>query len=566
MHRLDSRGPSSPGVVSNGGKAILGLTVLTLALTVFADTRPNVILVMADDMGWAQTGYYGYPHMRTPNLDDMAASGLRMDRFYAGAPSCTPTRASVMTGRTNDRTGGFRVGHAINKQEKMLSTAFRDAGYSTAHFGKWHLNEAAPPGHPLPTDDPHNPGELGFDYWLSATSGFDRFSLEGGGFELSRNGAVERFDGDGSEVIVAEALKYIGTQVAAKKPVFVVIWYSAPHGPWEGSEEDVAPFLGVVDRTSANMLGEIVAIDRSIGHLRQGLKDLGIADNTLVWFTSDNGGTPDIDYPANCSDDIDPDLTSDEAREFGCYRGVHPDSGGHLRGFKKDFYEGGLRVPTIVEWPAGIEPRVSNFPAGTVDMFPTLIDVAGLSPDSINKVHDGISLAPVFKSEPARREQPLGFRASGGRMWLDNDWKLVQNVTYKPDGTNAPQPHELYNVIGDPGEAQNLIDLYPERAAAHAQTTGCLEPVGEPQRVGLGLSRGQGPSHGAGAQPRARRAPTCPDEGMGGRSDQSLEGPHQTNGRGDDWHLEPRRPRPLPGFPHRTHSAASRGRVVARGL
>ena len=464
MHRLDCRGLRNSSVVTDGGKKILGLMALMLACTVFADTRPNVILVMADDMGWAQTGYYGYPHMKTPNLDDMAASGLRMDRFYAAAPSCTPTRASIMTGRSNDRTGGFRVGHSINKQEKMLSTAFRDAGYSTAHFGKWHLNGAAPRGHQLPTDDPHNPGELGFDYWLSATSGFDRFSLEGGGFELSRNGTVERFQGDGSEVIVDEALKYIGTQVAAKKPVFVVIWYSAPHGPWEGSEEDIAPFLKVLDRTSANMLGEIVAIDRSIGHLRQGLEDLGIADNTLVWFTSDNGGTPNIDYPANCSADIDPDLTSDEAREFGCYRGVHPDSTGHLRGFKKDFYEGGLRVPTIVEWPAGIAPRVSNFPAGTVDMFPTLIDVAGLSPDSINEVHDGISLAPVFKSEPARRDQPLGFRASDGRMWLDNDWKLVQNVTYRPDGSINQERYELYNVIGDPSEEHNLIDLYPERA------------------------------------------------------------------------------------------------------
>ncbi|MDE0225401.1 MAG: sulfatase-like hydrolase/transferase [Gammaproteobacteria bacterium] len=467
MHQIDRQWGKlkAPHIAANASKIILGVAALVLAGSAFADTKPNVILLMADDMGWAQTGYYGYPHMKTPNLDDMAASGLRMDRFYAGAPSCTPTRASVMTGRTNDRTGGFRVGHAINKQEKMLSTAFRDAGYSTAHFGKWHLNEAAPPGHPLPTDDPHHPGELGFDYWLSTTSGFDRFSLEGGGFELSRNGTVERFDGDGSEVIVAEALKYIAGEAAANKPVFVVIWYSAPHGPWEGSAEDIAPFLGVVDRTSANMLGEIVAIDRSIGHLRQGLKDLGIADNTLVWFTSDNGGTPDIDYPANCSADIDPNLTSDEAREFGCYRGVHPDSGGHLRGFKKDFYEGGLRVPTIVEWPAGIEPRVSNFPSGTVDMFPTLIDVAGLSPDSINKVHDGISLAPVFKSEPARREQPLGFRASGGRMWLDNDWKLVRNVTYRPGGSITQEPYELYNVIGDPSEEHNLIDTYPERAA-----------------------------------------------------------------------------------------------------
>ena len=464
MHRLDWRASSNSRVVSNGGKTILGLAALVLACNVFADTRPNVILLMADDMGWAQTGYYGHPVMKTPNLDDMAESGLRMDRFYAGAPSCTPTRASVLTGRTNDRTGAFRVGHAINKQERMLSTAFQDAGYSTAHFGKWHLNQAGTKGHPLPADDPHGPGQLGFDYWLSTTSGFDRFSMEGGGFELSRNGAREKFQGDGSEVVVDEALKYISTQVAEKKPVFIVIWYSAPHGPWEASEEDIKPFLGVVDRTSAHMHGEIVAIDRSIGHLRQGLKDMGIADNTLVWFTSDNGGTPNLDYPSECSAAIDPDLTSDEAREFGCYRGVRPDSTGHLRGFKKDFYEGGLRVPTIVEWPAGIQPRTSNFPSGTVDIFPTLIDVAGLSPDSINKVHDGISLAGVFKSEPARRDQPLGFRASDGRMWLDNDWKLVQNVTFQPDNQSIKEPFELYNVIGDPKEEQNLIHLYPELA------------------------------------------------------------------------------------------------------
>ncbi len=463
MYRSDCRGPN-PNAASARATGLAALTVLMLAGSAWAGSSPNVILLMADDMGWAQTGYYGHPVMKTPNLDDMAKSGLRMDRFYAGAPSCTPTRASVMTGRTNDRTGAFRVGHAINKQEKMLSTAFRDAGYATAHFGKWHLNQAAVKDHPLPADDPHNPGRLGFDYWLSTTSGFDRFSLDGGGFELSRNGTVEQFQGDGSEVIVAEALTYIRARVAEKKPVFVVIWYSAPHGPWEAAEEDIEPFLGEVDRTSAHMLGEIVAIDRSIGHLRQGLKDMGIAANTLVWFTSDNGGTPNIDYPADCSATVDPNLSSEEARAFGCYRGVRPDSTGHLRGFKKDFYEGGLRVPTIVEWPAGIEPRVSNFPAGTVDMFPTLIDVAGLGPDSINKVHDGISLAPVFESEPARRDRPLGFRASDGRMWLDNDWKLVQNVTHIPDGESIQESFELYNIIGDPKEERNLIELYPEIA------------------------------------------------------------------------------------------------------
>ena len=113
----------------------------------------------------------------------------------------------------------------------------------------------------------------------------------------------------------------------------------------------------------------------------------------------------------------------------------------------------------VVEWPAGIKPRVSNFPSGTVDMFPTLIDIAGLSPDAINKVHDGISLAEVFKTEPTRRDQPIGFRANGGWMWLDNDWKIVKNADYIG---GEEYPYELYNVIGDPSEEQNLIDTYPE--------------------------------------------------------------------------------------------------------
>ena len=191
-----------------------------------AGSAPNVILLMADDMGWAQTSYYGHPILKTPNLDAMAANGLRMDRFYAGAPSCTPTRASVLTGRTNDRTGAFRVGQSINKQEKILSTAFQNAGYATAHFGKWHLNYSGVGlKHPLEADDPHNPGELGFSYWLSHTSGFDFFESSGGAFELSRMGQRETFMGDGSEVIVNEALQFISDQIQRDNPVFVVIWY-----------------------------------------------------------------------------------------------------------------------------------------------------------------------------------------------------------------------------------------------------------------------------------------------------------------------------------------------------
>jgi len=410
---------------------------------------------MADDMGWAQSSYYGHPMLKTPNLDDMASSGLRMDRFYAGAPSCTPTRATVLTGRTNDRTGAARVGHSINKQEKMLSTAFRDAGFSTAHFGKWHLNTVETPQHPLPADDPHNPGELGFDYFLSETNQFNLNPV------LSRNGERVQLQGEGSDVLVREALRFMTEQIARDRPVFVVIWFASPHRPFEALDVDAAPFKNSTDRVSADHHAEIVALDRAMGMLRKGLRELNIADDTLVWFTSDNGGLPNIDYPAGCGEAGRASGASESAAlADGCHMGVHPDSTGHLRGFKKDFYEGGLRVPGIIEWPARISPRVSDFPAATVDIFPTMIDVAGLDPDAINTVHDGISLVPVFSAEPARREQPLGFRASGGFMWLDNDWKLVNN-----GGKGSKAAWELFNIIGDPGEQQNLIDLYPDIAA-----------------------------------------------------------------------------------------------------
>ena len=354
------------------------------------DAPPNVVLLMADDMGWAQTGYYGHPVLRTPHLDAMAAAGLRMDRFYAGAPSCTPTRATVMTGRTNDCTGAFRVGDSINRQEKMLSTAFRQAGYATAHFGKWHLNDVHPAGdNPLPADDPHNPGELGFDYWLSHTNQFNVDPV------LSENGVPKPFEGDSSDL---DAIAEAGLRMDR-------FYAGAP---------SCTPTRATVMTGRTNSYGP--------------------------------------EHP-----------------------GVRPDTTGHLRGFKKDFYEGGLRVPTIIEWLGEIAPRISGFPASTMDIFPTLIEVAGLDPESINAVHDGISIAGVFDSEPARREQPIGFRASGGHAWLDNDVKLVRNYFSDPS-----DPFELYNVVDDPGEERDLMEEQPEIAARmRAELDGWNQSVDE---------------------------------------------------------------------------------------
>jgi len=188
--------------------------------------RPNIILIMTDDQGWGQTGYYQHPVLKTPNLDAMAANGLRFDRFYAGAPNCSPSRASVMTGRSNDRTAVFNHGYPLRLQEKTIAQALKKAGYRTGHFGKWHLSGYTGPGAPVLKDDPRNPGVFGFEEWLSVTNFFDMNPV------MSRNGQLEEFRGSSSDVAVTEALKFINRVAGENIPFFVVIWFGSPHSPW----------------------------------------------------------------------------------------------------------------------------------------------------------------------------------------------------------------------------------------------------------------------------------------------------------------------------------------------
>ncbi len=400
----------------------------TVASTPHVAPPAHVVLVMSDDQGWGQTGYYNHPILKTPHLDAMAANGLRLDRFYAGGPVCSPTRASVLTGRTHDRTGVLSHGDALRHQEKTLPQAMQNAGYATGHFGKWHLNGLRGAGAPILASDTHHPGTFGFDEWLSVTNFFDLNPI------LSRQGEFEDFRGDSSEIIVAEALDFIGRQQQSNHPSFTVIWYGSPHSPFLANPDDTKGF----DHLNANGQqhhGELVAMDRSIGTLRAGLRELGIADNTLVWFNSDNGGLP----------------------------GVGADSVGGLRGFKGSVYEGGLRVPGIVEWPAGIKPRISEYPSGVVDIFPTLAELVGIPSDRMGLPVDGISLVPLFTSDLTRREKPLPFQYNDKTVLIDNDDKLILN--------RKTGRLELYDLDADPHESTNLASSQPERAAALQQQT-----------------------------------------------------------------------------------------------
>ena len=230
-------------------KFLATITILTIALTglSFASPRPNIILIMTDDQGWGQTGYYKHPVLKTPNLDAMAANGLRFDRFYAGAPVCSPTRASVLTGRANNRTGVPSHGHALRLQEKTIAAALKQAGYATGHFGKWHLNGLRGPGAPILDEDPYGPKGFGFETWMTVTNFFDLDPLMG-----SAQG-VHQFKGDSSEIIVNQALSFIKKQKDAEKPFLVVIWDGSPHSPFEASEEDIAPFKDL-DKNSQKTL------------------------------------------------------------------------------------------------------------------------------------------------------------------------------------------------------------------------------------------------------------------------------------------------------------------------
>jgi len=316
--------------------------------------RPNIVLVMADDQGWGDTGYNGHPFVQTPTLDAMSKAGLKLDRFYSASPVCSPTRASVLSGRNPMRSKVLNHGHYIRAEEETLAELYQKAGYATGHFGKWHIGS-------VQKQSPVCPGNMGFDEWLTAPNFFDIDPW------LSEKGQAKQFKGVSSEIVVEHSLKFIEKQVKADKSFFTVVWFSAPHSPHKVLAPENKLYEG---KPSRAYFQEITEMDRTIGVLRDGIKELGVRDNTIVWFCSDNGGL------------------------------VKESSGGRER--KGSIYEGGLRVPSVIEWPNGIKPRSTSFPSFTSDMFPTLLDVCGIKRET-NHPLDGITLKDLFQKEMSVR-------------------------------------------------------------------------------------------------------------------------------------------------------------------
>jgi arylsulfatase A-like enzyme len=358
-----------PAVHSSRRRFLFGMAATATALSSCgqpsSEAKPNIVLCMADDQGYGDVGYYGHPVLKTPVLDEMAATALRFDRFYSAAPVCSPTRGSVLTGRHPNRFACFRWGHTLRPQEHTIAKALRKAGYTSGHFGKWHVGEVR-------ADSPVSPGAAGFDEWFSSPNFYENSPL------MSHNGKVVETSGEGSQVTVDAAIRFIRRAHEEGKPFLAVIWFGSPHAPHEALDADRKAYEDQEERLQ-HFYGEITAMDRAIGSLRDELRALGIADNTLHWYKSDNGALP-----------------------VGSTAG--------LRGRKAELEEGGIRVPAIIEWPARItQPRVTEVPCSTVDILPTLMAVAGVSDPVPVQPLDGISLLPLIEGEMAERPGGLGF-------------------------------------------------------------------------------------------------------------------------------------------------------------
>ena len=430
-----------------------------------ASKKPNIVLCMADDQGWGDMAYNGHPVLKTPNFDAMAAETLRFDRFYAAAPVCSPTRGSVMTGRHPNRFACFKWGYTLRPQEITIAEALKTVGYVTGHFGKWHLG-AARKGSPV------NPSASGFDEWLSAPNFFDNDPI------LSRNGVAVQTKGESSMVTVDATLEFIRKYAHTSQPFLAVVWFGSPHGPHRAIEEDAALYPDQ-KKSFQNFYGEITGMDRAFGKLRKELSTLGIRDNTILWYCSDNGGLPKVGS-----------------------------TGG--RGYKGQIYEGGLRVPAILEWPALIDGhRITNVPCNTSDIYPTLLDIVGVRlPDQ--PPLDGISLVPLIEGKMKTRPKPMGFwdypiagistpaakwmaelleaqkvgnttgdlarlRLDAGEIarqypedsfpghsaWLDWPWKL-----HRIQNKKGNVKFELYNLADDPMERKNLLDQETDQVSS----------------------------------------------------------------------------------------------------
>ncbi|MCA9177658.1 MAG: arylsulfatase [Planctomycetales bacterium] len=419
-------------------------------------SRPNIVVIMADDLGYAELGSYGQTKIKTPHLDRMAAEGMRFTQHYTSAPVCAPARCSLMTGRHGGHAyvrDNFEVGDwdsyrgqmPLPSTERTMAEMLTDHGYCCGAFGKWGLGEVGSDGDPLR----HGFARFfGYNCQRHAHNLFPRYLVDDAGKRMLP-GNTRGLTGEtyGPAVIADEALKFIREN--HQRPFFVYYPTVIPHLALQVPESELDQYRGQWQETPytgksylphptprAAYAAMITFMDKQVGRLLSLLKELKIDDNTIVFFTSDNGTTflkPQVDY------------------EFFA-------SVGSLRGLKGSVYEGGIRVPMLVRWPGKIKSgAVSDHVCAHYDLLATLAELTGsTAPDN-----DGLSYLPELLGKSQSKHEALvwDFAGYGGQLAIrQGDWKAVRRDIKK----NAEAPWELYDLKHDPGEQNNVAAMQPD--------------------------------------------------------------------------------------------------------
>ncbi|HEX5104898.1 MAG TPA: sulfatase [Pirellulaceae bacterium] len=438
---------------------LLGLAFLATSVTLVAAERPNIVVILCDDLGYGDLGCYGHPAIKTPNLDALAAQGMRFTDCYSAAPVCSSSRAGLMTGRTPSRMGIYDwipANHPMHlaKDETTVATLLKQAGYSTCHVGKWHLNGK------FNSPEQPQPGDHGFDHWMSTQNNAAPSHANPRNFV--RNGTpLGPQEGYSCQLVAQEAIRWLCELKDKSKPFFLFVCFHEPHEPVASPPDLVATYPDAKNPDQAEYFANVTNMDAAVGKLIGKLDELKLTEHTLVFFTSDNGPETLLRYPNG-------------KRSYG--------SPGPLRGMKLHLYDGGFRVPGIVRYPVRVKAgQTSSEPVCSLDFLPTFCELAGVKLPE-NRTFDGVSFLPVFDGQPVPRNVPLYwhyYRSIGEPKaamrvgdymilgkWDGPDFEPGGSVHYGDcDVIKSAKlvGFELYNLKADLGEQTDLAAAEPEK-------------------------------------------------------------------------------------------------------
>ena len=402
------------------------------------DSRPNILLIVADDAGWRDVGYHG-SEIETPNLDRLMNEGVELNQFYV-CPTCSPTRASLLTGRYASRYGilgpiAMKSKQTLPADTLTLPALLKQNGYSTAITGKWHLGLRPENG----------PRQYGFDHTYGYLHGqIDQYThlYKNGDKSWHRNDTFIEEEGHATDLIRDEAINFMTSMRDKSKPFFLYVPFSVPHYPLQEDSKWIESYSSIENESRRLFAASVTHMDHAVGRLVETLEAENLRENTLVIFISDNGGqedwTPTFEYEGRHGPN---DMLGDNRP---------------LRDWKGSLYEGGIRVPAFMNWPSRLKSRRVNQVAGAIDLYPTIASLAGaLIPECA--AIEGRNLWQSASADLPPVERTLYWRTSGQMAVRRGAWKLVSTAE-----SAEPGKKELFNLADDPNETKNLADEHPE--------------------------------------------------------------------------------------------------------